>query len=72
MEQSSHGTTHFNINVSIVDLVGKVVLFYDLGREKCKCDSHVYVPVKGGRKVTIFDVKAHELGIGCAGHAIPM
>jgi hypothetical protein len=54
-----------------VDLFGKVVLFDNPGREKCECNSHVFVPIKGSRKVKIFDVKAHELGIlGCAEHAI--
>jgi hypothetical protein len=60
------------MNASIVYLVGKVVLFDNPGREECKSDLHVFVPVKGGRKVKVFDVKAHELGIGCAEHAIPM
>jgi hypothetical protein len=64
---------HFNINVLIVDLVDEVILFNDPGREKCKQDLHVFVPVKGGRKkVKNFNVKAHELGTGCAEHAIPM
>jgi hypothetical protein len=63
---------HFDINVSIVDLVGKVVLFYNPGRENFECGLHVFIPVKRGRKVKKIDVKAHELGIGCAEHAIPM
>ncbi len=32
----------------------------------------VFKPVEGGGKVNIFDVKAHELGVGCAEQAIPM
>jgi hypothetical protein len=70
--QSPHDMMQFDINVSIVDLVSKVVLFDNPGREKCKCDSHILVPVKGGKKVKKNDVKAHELGIGCAEHAMPM
>jgi hypothetical protein len=57
---------------SIVDLVGKVVLVYDPGRKKCECNPHAFIPVEGSRKVKKFDVKAHELGIGCAEHAIPI
>ncbi len=72
MGQSLHGMMHFDINVSIVNLVGEVVLFYNQGREKCEFNPHVFLPVEGGRKVKKIDVKAHELGIGCAEHAIPM
>ncbi len=70
--QSPYGMPHFNINVSIVDFVGEVVLVYDPWREQCECNPHVFEPVEGGGKVNIFDVKAHELGIGCAEHAISM
>jgi hypothetical protein len=67
LRQSPPGTMHFDMNVSIVNLVGKVVLLNNPGS-----DLHVFIPVKGGRTVKGFDVKAHELGIGCAEHAIPM
>ncbi len=56
--------THFNINVSIVDLVGKVVLFDNPGREKCERHSHVFVPVKGGRKINILMSRHINLALG--------
>jgi hypothetical protein len=33
---------------------------------------HVFVPIKGSRKVKIIDVKAHVLGVGHGEHAVPM
>jgi hypothetical protein len=31
---------------------------------------HVFVPVKGARKVKVLDAKTHELGVWCAEPAI--
>jgi hypothetical protein len=55
---------HFGINVSIVDLVGKVVLFYNPGRKKLECSLHVFVPVKGGRKVKKIVSRHMNLALG--------
>ncbi len=55
---------HFDINVSIVALVGKVVLVYYPWKEECKCNPHVFVPVEGGRKVHFFMSRHMNLALG--------
>ncbi len=55
---------HFDINVSIVDLVGKVVLFDDPKREECKCYLHVLIPVKGGGKAKKIMSRHMNLALG--------
>jgi hypothetical protein len=62
--QSPHGMPHFDINVSIVYLVGKVELVYDSWQESQKFDPHVFKPVKGGRKVKILMSRHMNLALG--------
>ncbi len=72
LEKSTHDMMHFQINMSVVDLVGKAVLFHNQRGGKREWDTHIFVLVEGSGKVNFFDVKAHVLAIGHAEHTVPM
>ena len=63
---------HFQVNVSVVDLVGKVILLGGPQGGKGKRDVHVCVSIKGGQKVEVFYIEAHIFGIRCAEYAVPV
>ncbi len=62
--KSPHGTSHFQINVSVEDFVLSGILFDNPRGEKGKRDAHVFESVKWGRKVKVFDVEGHYLALG--------
>ena len=63
-------TSHFQVYVSAVRLVGKVILLGNPRGEKGERDAHVLVPIKGGREVEVLYIETHIFGIGCAEYAV--
>ncbi len=70
--EAPNRTSHFQVYVSIVYLVCKVILLGDPWGGKGKRDVHVFVSIKGGQKVEIFYVEAHIFCVGCAEYAVPV
>jgi hypothetical protein len=52
--ETSNCTSHFQVYVSVVYLVCKVILLGDPWGEKGKRDVHVFVSIEGGQKVEFF------------------
>ncbi len=68
--EAPNRTLHFQVNVSVVDLVGKVILLGGPQGGKGKRDVHVCVSIKGGQKVEVVCIQAHVSGVGCAEYAV--
>ncbi len=63
-------TSHFQVYVSAVYLVCKVILFGNPWGGTGKRHAHVFVSIEGGQKVEFFDVKAHIFCVGCTENAV--
>ena len=59
--EAPHCSLHFQIYVTIEDLVCQRVLLNDPRGEEGKRDAHVFVPVKRGLEVEVLNVKAYVL-----------
>ncbi len=70
--EAPNHSLHLQVNVSIVYLVGEAILFNDPWGEKGERYVHVFVPVKGGRKVEVLYIEAHIFGAGCAEYTVPV
>ena len=72
MGEAPNHTSHFQVYVSVVRLVGKVILLGNPQGERGKRDAHVFVSIEGGQKVEVFYTEAHIFGIRCAEYAVPV
>ncbi len=70
--EAPNHSSHLQVNVSIVYLVGKAILFNNPWGGKGERYAHVFVPVKGGQKVEVLYIKVHIFGAGCAEYAVPV
>ena len=69
--EAPNRTSHFQVNVSIVHLVGKVILLGNPrgeGRTGCAC---ICIDL-GGPKGRSFYIEANIFGIGCAEYTVPV
>ena len=62
--EAPNRTSHFQVNVTVVYLVGKVILLGYLQGEKDERDAHVFVSIKGGCKVQVFISRHIYLALG--------
>ena len=70
--EAPNRSSHLQVNVSIVYLVGKAIMLNNLWGDKGERYAHVFVPVKGGQKVEVIFIEAHIFGAGCAEYAVPV